>query len=712
MSEKKIYQVLEMGMWVLNPLMIVLAIYNQQIQPGLFLQWIGKMHPLVLHFPIVFGVLISIYFLFFQSRRFPLDTERLLLTINGVFASGVVICGLLLSKQNAYDDELINLHKWGGMAIALLSWLWLYLLNIKVSYKKYVSLLFLIVLTGSAHKGAQLTHGVNALNFPQQTVSESGSNTPPEDKATLYEAGIAPILAQKCVSCHGADKTKGNLRLDTPENILKGGKTGNLLKGDPDKVPLLSERIHLPLSDEKHMPPDGKMQLTPEEIGILSKWIKAGSNFKIKMDELPKTDSLFLLTNKVKPHSEHKGQIWNDLPDLDEFNSNYCTTDYLFAGSDQIVVNFFQGTFYDRDNLKKLEKIKSGIVSLNMQGMPLTKEDLDIIIQFKNIQKINLNNTNLDIRSLEVLKSLPKLKDVAICGIEFEEQGLDQFLHNARFSSVNIWTQNGTQKQYGKLMLKYPDIKIIVGDNLTDQIMKISNPTIEQDSLIIANHLDIKLKHLLKGIDIRYTTDGNDPDSVNSLQYKSPFRLSQNTVLKVKAFKTGWQSSDVVQRTYYKSEIHPDSIFLVTNPDPRHRGNGAQTLIDYDLGQNNRYTDKWIAYRDSNMELIIGFNEPKPLKSAYFNAFVDLGAEIFPVSSIIVYGSDDGKQFKQIIQTKFPQALKGDPSGARPFTCNFPVGTSYKFYRFEVANLKRMPVWKKESKGKPAWIFVDELFLN
>ena len=138
MSEKKIYQILEMSLWVLNPLLILIAFYNQEIQPGLFMQWIGKFHPLVLHFPIVFGRLISIYLLFFQHRRFSLDTEKFLLAINALFAAGVAICGILLSKQNAYDGDLINLHKWGGIAIALISWVLIYCQNLKIKKIKKI----------------------------------------------------------------------------------------------------------------------------------------------------------------------------------------------------------------------------------------------------------------------------------------------------------------------------------------------------------------------------------------------------------------------------------------------------------------------------------------------------------------------------------------------------------------------------------------------
>ena len=95
---------------MLNPLMIVLLIFDHQIQPGLFFQWLGKLHPLTLHFPIVFGILIIAYFLFFQHRKIPLETEKLVLAINAMFASAVALFGLLLYVQNAYDNQIITLH--------------------------------------------------------------------------------------------------------------------------------------------------------------------------------------------------------------------------------------------------------------------------------------------------------------------------------------------------------------------------------------------------------------------------------------------------------------------------------------------------------------------------------------------------------------------------------------------------------------------------
>jgi hypothetical protein len=47
----------------------------------------------------------------------------------------------------------------------------------------------------------------------------------------------------------------------------------------------------------------------------------------------------------------------------------------------------------------------------------------------------------------------------------------------------------------------------------------------------------------------------------------------------------------------------------------------------------------------------------------------------------------------------------------KSFSCTIPAGASFKFYRFTLLNLKKLPKWHP-GKGTPAWIFVDELFLN
>ena len=713
MSQKRVYQFQEAALWFLNPLLIVLCLYSEKMNPGIVLLWLGKFHPLLLHFPIVLGVFISGYLLLVQKNRLPFNIEKNVFASNALLSSIVAILGVFLSKQDSYDINLLLWHKWGGVAIAFLSWGLLYIPTESAKWKNIFAGFYLLVISFFTHKGAQLTHGVNAISFPDiKKEAAIPKQIKIDSNTTVYERAVSSIFEQKCVSCHGVDKIKGALQLNSVENIIKGGKNGSVLIGLNGKVASLIERIHMPLNNDKHMPPDGKLQLTPAEIGILSEWVKSGGNFKTKMDQLAKNDSLYLLANSYVPVVAEKKKVVGSFPDLSSYNSNYCSVNYLYHGSDQVAVTFFQGSFYNHALLKNLEKLKDQIIYLNMQGMPLKNEDIELITQFSNLRKLNLNYTKLKMSDIEPIKKMENLSTLSVCGMNINEAELNNFLNKARFTEMHVWANNINAKQLKNVIEKNPKIKIIIGDNLENDFVKVSSPTIEQDSSIIANHLDVKLKNLLNGVVIRYTTDGSEPDSLTSPKYNTALRFTQNTNLKAKAFKIGWLSSNTIQRTFYKSEIHPDTAYFITKPDPKYIGSGAKTLVDYELGEQNFANGKWLGYKDATMEFILGFKQEQLIKQVYFNSLVDYGAYIMPIVSILVQGSNDGKNFKKIQETKYPIAIKpATMRETKSFSCVFPEKTKFKYYKFTVLNIKKLPEWHP-GKGTPGWIFIDELFLN
>jgi hypothetical protein len=42
----------------------------------------------------------------------------------------------------------------------------------------------------------------------------------------FFERDVRPLLADRCLKCHGPQKQKGGLRLDSRASILQGGETG------------------------------------------------------------------------------------------------------------------------------------------------------------------------------------------------------------------------------------------------------------------------------------------------------------------------------------------------------------------------------------------------------------------------------------------------------------------------------------------------------
>src|SRR6266496_3427794 len=85
-----------------------------------------------------------------------------------------------------------------------------------------------------------------------------------EDKVDFAKQ-ILPILQQNCIKCHGEEKQKGKLRLDSKEAAMKGGKDGVVIvAGDADKSENYG-RIPCPKATEDAFPTEGD-RLTKKQI--------------------------------------------------------------------------------------------------------------------------------------------------------------------------------------------------------------------------------------------------------------------------------------------------------------------------------------------------------------------------------------------------------------------------------------------------------------
>jgi formylglycine-generating enzyme required for sulfatase activity len=94
--------------------------------------------------------------------------------------------------------------------------------------------------------------------------------------STDFTKQVKPLLEAACLSCHGAEKPKGDLRLDTRAGALKGGKKGRaLVPGKPLESPLFTSTI-LPPDHEDIMPPKGK-PLIKTQTEVLRQWVEQGA---------------------------------------------------------------------------------------------------------------------------------------------------------------------------------------------------------------------------------------------------------------------------------------------------------------------------------------------------------------------------------------------------------------------------------------------------
>ena len=91
-----------------------------------------------------------------------------------------------------------------------------------------------------------------------------------------FARDIQPLLANRCYDCHGAEKPKGGLRLNTRANALQGGESGSpaLIPGHGATSPLIQR---LTTTDPDDVMPQKGDRLSPAEINRLRQWIDAGA---------------------------------------------------------------------------------------------------------------------------------------------------------------------------------------------------------------------------------------------------------------------------------------------------------------------------------------------------------------------------------------------------------------------------------------------------
>jgi len=93
-----------------------------------------------------------------------------------------------------------------------------------------------------------------------------------------FKDTILPIVKERCISCHGPQKSKGELRLDTLESFQKGGENGPIIvAGKPEESPFYKLTI-LPKDDPDIMPGKGD-PLTEEQTKAIAAWITEGASF-------------------------------------------------------------------------------------------------------------------------------------------------------------------------------------------------------------------------------------------------------------------------------------------------------------------------------------------------------------------------------------------------------------------------------------------------
>lgn len=430
----------------------------------------GRFHPVLVHLPI--GLVVLLVFLEVLSRfeRFKHANANagLILSIGVPFSILTALMGWLLSREGGYDERLLQLHLWTGIgtaALILISALFNWFGRPAI-YRVSIFSSFLLLLVAS-HFGGSLTHGSDYLvRYAPARVRNllAGGGNPPVRPPAVPETGelpafavlIQPMLHDKCISCHGPEKTKGGLRVDSFEALVTGGDSGPaIVRGSAEKSELV-RRILLPPDDDEHMPPDGKPQPERDEVEILRWWVDAGADPKASISALnPPTQVKSILDRRLGPIQTRTQSQPDEAPPkpATEIQDGVARLaeelevpiTFLGQGEPWLQANAgIAGKRFGDSELQKLAGIGANVKWLDLTGTAVSNSGLTNLARFPNLVRLYLGRTAITDEGMGALLTLRQLEYLNLFGTTITDQGVSVLGQSPRLRQLYLWQTMAT----------------------------------------------------------------------------------------------------------------------------------------------------------------------------------------------------------------------------------------------------------------------------
>jgi uncharacterized membrane protein len=688
-------------------LLIFLLVFESYLFIPNIVKWIGHWHPVILHFPIVMILVVIIQF----WRKDQYFEYYLGFTTFITFLTSIT--GLLLSFESGEKGDLISTHQWLGISVAFILGIW-YWFSAYVQQKRTFAigansvLVILIITTG--HFGGMITHGEQFLSLNSEKEIELVKLP---DDPNIYAQFIQPILDRKCVACHNQNKSKGKLLLTNYEQLMRGGESGQLI--DPENIDqsLILRRINLPLEAEEHMPPKEEPQLTKEEMLLLADWIQAGSGKDLNFTDLDISMESYSIIQKTM--NEQRTTQWEGLSaisddEINDISSNYISIFRLYQKSNALQVIMYPHKEFKPGDVKKLKSIADNIVELSLNGLSLSEEDMGMVGQMTNLEKLDLGRTNVEDGALVKLQSLQKLNELKIYDSNLNENSANDLKMLASLEKVFAYNSGWPDEELSQLANNNPGVAIITEvEQANDFKSVLPSPMIKEKVHFFKEPFKLSLEHPLKGIDIFYTLDGKLPDQ-NDMKYSDGIDILNDTKIIYFASKEGWQSSPIDSFKIFKAGSAPDDFSLEFAPNEKYQGTGPSMLFDLKKGPLTHNDSSWMAYRNNSFILECKWNSPRKIHEITLSTFVNTFSYIFPPEYIEVVGGVDPANMELLFRLDPVKQTEDRGASFDYHKCAIDAPL-ISYLKIKVQPFLQIPVWH-QGKGERGWFFIDEVLIN
>ena len=281
---------------------------------------------------------------------------------------------------------------------------------------------------------------------------------------------------------------------------------------------------------------------------------------------------------------------------------------------------------------------------------------------------------------------------------------------------IYVITNNIIYVITNNLNKRFASLLFLIGAVLMSLVVKaqstvqLAPPLLKYESAFFKNTATATLKFAQHGTRIYYTLNNQTP-TVKSLVYSKPIQIKTNfTSIKAMVAGAGFTPSEIVAATFIKNGLKIKTVEQ-TPPNERYKGNGANTLIDNKGGITAVTSGTWLGYQTDSVEINITLEKPQPIAAVLVNALQDYGSWVFLPQQIKLYYFNKSNQSFHY-HSNWTDTSSANIAGAscKPIVIPLAKKVVTDSIKIVLVGVKSLPDWH-QGKGKPGWLFIDEIKL-
>ena len=270
---------------------------------------------------------------------------------------------------------------------------------------------------------------------------------------------IQPILEKSCIKCHGSEKQKGKLRLDSKDAVFKRSADAQVvIPGNAEKSDLY-RRVSLPPGDDDIMPNEGE-PLPKVQIVLIRDWINQGASWP---------DTASFTKSDTTPTASKDAKITDHKPAPDELKA-IARLEAIGVSARPIAMNsnwreaslHLLGSNVTDTTLAPLKGVL-GLVDLNLGGTKITDAGLANLGGLLNLARLHLEKTEVTDAGLSNLKGLTNLVYLNLYGTKITDGGLASLKELVNLRHLYLWQTKVTDAGVGNLQKALPKLEVSRG---------------------------------------------------------------------------------------------------------------------------------------------------------------------------------------------------------------------------------------------------------